>query len=203
MCGVVIGLSASSFGASSYFLTRPEGNWLVDSPRFVPALADAIAARGGLVGIFLTHRDDIADAARWAERFGARRVIHRRDAGAAPGAETLLDGTDAVTLAPGLVALPTPGHTAGHAVLIADDVHCFTGDHLWFSRRQQRLIASRSVCWHSWREQTESMARLAEQRFAWVLPGHGQRVQLAHEEMRGELRALAERMRAEAAGDDW
>src|SRR3954469_22510432 len=72
----------SSFGANSYFLVRPEGNWLVDSPRFVPALVAAIAARGGLAGIFLTHRDDVADAARWAERFGAARVIHRRDADA-------------------------------------------------------------------------------------------------------------------------
>ncbi len=192
----------SSFGGNSYLLLRPGGNWLIDSPRFVPQLASAIAAHGGVARIFLTHRDDVADAERWARRFGARRVIHRRDADAAGGAEEVIDGDDPVALAPGLVALPTPGHTAGHMVLIADDEYCFSGDHLWWSRRQGRLIASRAVCWHSWREQTASMARLAERRFTWVLPGHGQRVRLPAEGMRSGLRALAAAMADGAHGGD-
>jgi hypothetical protein len=40
------------------------------------------------------------------------------------------------------------------------------------------------------------MARLADFSFAWVLPGHGQRVFLPPENMRQELLALVERMRA-------
>ncbi len=193
----------SSFGANSYFIQRADGNWLVDAPRWMPALADAFAARGGLAGIFLTHRDDVADAARYAERFGARRVIHRRDESAAPGAEVLLEGEDARELAPGLVAVPTPGHTAGHCVLHVDDEFLFTGDHLWWSRKQGRLVASRSVCWHSWPEQTRSVERLRELRFSWILPGHGQRAHAAPERMRDGVAALALRMRAESAGDDW
>jgi hypothetical protein len=47
------------------------------------------------------------------------------------------------------------------------------------------------------------MARLAERRFEWVLPGQGQRAHLEPEAMRGALRALAARMRDEAVGDDW
>jgi glyoxylase-like metal-dependent hydrolase (beta-lactamase superfamily II) len=101
------------------------------------------------------------------------------------------------------MALPTPGHTAGHAVLIADERHCFTGDHLWFSRRMQRLNASRSVCWHSWPDQCRSMERLAERRFEWVLPGHGERMRLPFERMRAEVIALAGRMRGESDGDEW
>jgi hypothetical protein len=39
------------------------------------------------------------------------------------------------------------------------------------------------------------MAKLLDYRFEWVLPGHGQRVQLAPEEMRRQLAALVQRMR--------
>jgi hypothetical protein len=40
------------------------------------------------------------------------------------------------------------------------------------------------------------MRRLADFRFEWVLPGHGQRVHLAADEMRREMRALVDRMAA-------
>jgi glyoxylase-like metal-dependent hydrolase (beta-lactamase superfamily II) len=34
---------------------------------------------------------------------------------------------------------------------------------------------SRSVCWYSWSKQVESLRRLLDFRFEWVLPGHGRR----------------------------
>src|SRR5438045_4195901 len=64
--------SEDSFGASAWFVQRAEGNVLVDSPRFTEALAAPIADAGGIAHVVLTHRDDVADAHRWAERFGAR-----------------------------------------------------------------------------------------------------------------------------------
>jgi glyoxylase-like metal-dependent hydrolase (beta-lactamase superfamily II)/ferredoxin len=196
--------SASSYGASSYLLQHPQGNWLIDAPRWVPALAEAIAGLGGLAGIFLTHRDDVADAARYARRFQARRVIHRADADAMPDAEQVLDGDAAVAVAAGLTALPLPGHTAGSMALLADDTYAFTGDHVWWSRVQQRLVASRSVCWHSWSAQTRSMERLAGQRFRALLPGHGGRRLLADAAtMQAEVAAVAARMRADGDADAW
>ena len=30
--------SPKSFGGNSYFIEHPEGNWLVDSPKFLPQL---------------------------------------------------------------------------------------------------------------------------------------------------------------------
>ena len=57
--------------------------------------------------------------------------------------------------------------------------------------------ASRAYCWHSWREQTASIRRLLALRFAWVLPGHGDRVGLTPDAMRGALAALVERMAAD------
>ena len=68
--------SGKSFGASSYLLLREGGNIMVDSPRFDPRLAGKIEALGGADWIFLTHRDDVADHARWAARLGARRIMH-------------------------------------------------------------------------------------------------------------------------------
>src|SRR6266545_5011786 len=56
----------SSFGAASWLVVRPGGNVLVDSPRFARPLAERIRALGGARWLFLTHRDDVADHARWA-----------------------------------------------------------------------------------------------------------------------------------------
>ncbi|MBZ0254304.1 MAG: ferredoxin, partial [Candidatus Methylomirabilis sp.] len=103
----------ASFGANSYFVRHPEGNWLIDAPRFLPFLAKKIEALGGLRYIFLTHRDDVADAGKYAERFGAERVIHRADASAAPGAEVLLEGEAPRAFGKDFLILPTPGHTRG------------------------------------------------------------------------------------------
>lgn len=45
-----------SFGATSYLVVRPEGNILVDSPRFNPVLVRQIESLGGIKHIFLTHK---------------------------------------------------------------------------------------------------------------------------------------------------
>ena len=64
--------SESSFGAWSYLILRPEnegGNLLVDSPRFAGQLVKKIAAMGGARKMFLSHSDDVADQARFTEKF--------------------------------------------------------------------------------------------------------------------------------------
>ncbi len=40
--------SEKSYGAASYLIVRPEGNILVDSPRFVPPLVKNLEAMGGI-----------------------------------------------------------------------------------------------------------------------------------------------------------
>ncbi len=186
--------SEKSFGGNSYFIRHPEGNWLVDSPRYLPYLARRLEELGGVQHIFLTHRDDVADAEKYARRFGSRRVIHRAELAAQPDAERVLDGQGAVELGPELLAIPTPGHTRGHCVLLYQNRFLFTGDHLSWSRKEKQLHASRRVCWYSWVEQKESLARLQAYRFEWVLPGHGQRVKLAPAEMQQALGALLARL---------
>ena len=164
----------SSFGAWSYFVERPEGNVLVDSPRAAGPLLSALAARGGVATLFLTHRDDVADHEALHRRFGCERVLHGNDVTARTReVERQLQGTDPIRLADDLLAIPTPGHTRGHAVLLYRDRFLFTGDHLAWSRRRGRLVAFRDACWYSWDEQIRSMERLLDHRFEWVLPGHG------------------------------
>lgn len=182
--------SPKTYGGNSYFIRHPDGNWLVDSPKFLPQLVRQFRAIGGVANIFLTHRDDVADAERYALEFGSRRFIHRAELTSQPDAEVILDGDQPLKLAPGFTAVPTPGHTAGHCVLLFDDRFLFTGDHLSFDRRNQRLSASRDYCWYSWAKQIESIQLLTKYQFEWVLPGHGQRVQLPNDEMRTQLLEL-------------
>lgn len=181
--------SEKSFGGSSYFVRHPAGNWLIDSPRYVEGLARRLEAMGGVTHIFLTHRDDVADAGKWARRFGARRVIHQLELSAQPDAEVVLEGDEPVGLDEEFLAIPTPGHTRGHTVLLHREF-LFSGDHLWWSRERRRLHAARSVCWYSWPKQVASLERLIAHRFEWVLPGHGERVRLPHQEVRRQLREL-------------
>lgn len=186
--------SPKSFGGSSYFIRHAAGNWLIDSPKFLPQLVKKFAAWGGISRIFLTHRDDVADAARYAARFGAQRIIHRAELSSQPGAEIVLDGAEPQELSPGFVAIPTPGHTAGHLALLHDGRYLFTGDHLWWLPDERQLDASEEYCWHSWGQQRESLARLLAHSFEWVFPGHGSRVHLPAAEMQDQLRGLVERL---------
>jgi glyoxylase-like metal-dependent hydrolase (beta-lactamase superfamily II)/ferredoxin len=188
--------SESSFGASSYFIRRREGNVLIDSPRFAPPLARRIEEMGGLRFMFLTHRDDVADHSKWAARFGAERLLHRDDiASSTSGVERALTGRDAISLADDLLAIPTPGHTRGHTALLYKNRYLFSGDHLWWSDERRSLYASRGVCWDSWSEQTRSMERLLDYKFEWVLPGHGRRARADSKRMRQMLIACIAHMK--------
>ena len=186
----------SSFGAAAWLLVRPGGNVLVDSPRFARPLLERIEALGGARWMFLTHRDDVADHARWAEALGCQRVLHERDVSAGTrSVERQLRGAGPTVLADGLVAIPVPGHTAGSCALAADKRYLFTGDHLW-GDAAGALGAARSVCWYDWGEQGRSMERLVAHRFTWVFPGHGRPWRAGSpREASAAVAALAARMR--------
>jgi glyoxylase-like metal-dependent hydrolase (beta-lactamase superfamily II) len=190
--------SPKSFGGNSYFIRHADGNWLIDSPKFLKPLVRQFEALGGIARIFLTHRDDVADAQHYAEHFGSRRIIHREELASQPGAEEILEGEGPWELAPGFRAIFTPGHTCGHCVLLLHERFLFTGDHLDWDRDAGHLSASEDYCWYSWPKQAESMAQLAEHPFEWVLPGHGQKVHLPAAEMQPEMRRLVQWMKSGA-----
>jgi glyoxylase-like metal-dependent hydrolase (beta-lactamase superfamily II)/ferredoxin len=189
--------SPKSYGGNSYFIRDPGGNWLIDSPKFIAPLVHRLELLGGIRYIFLTHRDDIADARKYARHFGSRRIIHRAELSAQPDAEVVLKSDQPEELSPGFLAIPTPGHTEGHSCLLFDRF-LFTGDHLAWDRDEKRLTAFRDYCWFSWTKQTESMDRLAKYPFEWILPGHGQRIHLSVADASREMRDLVNRMKAKS-----
>lgn len=178
--------SRNSYGAASYLIRRPQGNVLIDSPRYAASLVKRLEELGGVSTMFLTHRDDVADHEKFHDHFGCRRIIHKADARGI-AAEQIIDGQEPVSLDQELLAVPVPGHTRGHVVLLYRDKFLFTGDHLAWSDERDALIAFRSVAWYSWPEQTQSMKRLLDLRFEWVLPGHGRRGHLPANLMRQKL----------------
>lgn len=182
--------SEASYGAASYLIRRPTGNVLVDSPRFARVLADRIAELGGVRWMVLTHQDDVADHAKFRDRFACERVIHRADVrGATRDCERIIDGD--TELADDLRLICVPGHTRGSIALLHGEV-LFTGDHLWATDDQTGLEAGRDVCWYSWPEQRKSIAKLTEYRFTVVLPGHGRRfIAPEAEAMRAAVRAAS------------
>jgi glyoxylase-like metal-dependent hydrolase (beta-lactamase superfamily II) len=54
----------------------------------------------------------------------------------------------------------------------------------------------RSATWFDWAAQVRSTERLARERLAWVLPGHGRRARVPAEEMPAALRRCIEWMQA-------
>jgi glyoxylase-like metal-dependent hydrolase (beta-lactamase superfamily II)/ferredoxin len=182
----------ASFGAHSYLAIRKSGNLLIDSPRYARGLVDRFSELGGVAHVLLTHRDDVADADRYAKRFGARVWIHEADADAAPYATDIVRGDDVAAVAPGVRAIPVPGHTRGSLAFEDDRGHLFTGDSLSWNEDRKGLDVFGSHTWYSWPALTASMARLASvARFSWVLPGHGKWGQAAPDEMTRQLARLA------------
>ena len=189
--------SESSFGAISYYVA--DSKILVDSPRFALPLVRNIEAMGGVRWLLLTHQDDVADHQKFHDHFGCQRVLHRDDVrGRTASVERQPEGLDPIEVAENVLMIPTPGHTKGHSVFLYRDKFLFTGDHLAWDERGQRLYAFHDACWYSWSEQAESMRRLLDYRFEWVLPGHGRPIQLDAERMHRELERCVAWMRRRA-----
>jgi glyoxylase-like metal-dependent hydrolase (beta-lactamase superfamily II)/ferredoxin len=192
--------SEASFGAWSYLIVRPKeqgGNVLVDSPRFNAPLVKRIERMGGVSLMFLSHRDDIADHAKFSAHFHMPRIMHKEEAAAARGIERIISGNDPVRIDDDLEIIPTPGHTRGHQVLLYRNKVLFTGDTLAWSPERETLTAFRDVCWYSWAEQTRSLGKLLAYRFEWVLPGHGRIGHGTSEEMHAHLERCVARMKRE------
>ena len=184
--------SEKSFGANSFFIEHPDGNWLVDSPRYLAHLVEAFEQRGGIAYIFLTHRDDVADAEKYATHFGAKRIIHRADVEAAPDAEWIIEEADSLQVMPQFQIIPVPGHTAGSMALLYKNRFLFTGDHLWWDSAQKMLGAPSRLVWRK-HVLADSIRKLLDYPFEWVLAGHGDRMHLPAHEMHAQLQALVGR----------
>ncbi len=168
--------SAKSYGAASYLLLHPQGNILIDSPRYNGPLVKSIFKLGGVRYLFLSHQDDVADHQQFADEFSCERIMHTADlTSGTQNVEIQLSGSEPHALYPDVHILPTPGHTAGHLVLHAFQRYLFSGDHVAWSARLQQLYAFKNHCWYDWDQQISSMEALHAIDFEWVLPAHGRR----------------------------
>lgn len=187
--------SPDSYGGAGWLLVRGDGrgNVMVDAPRFNPVLAKRVEALGGVEYIFLTHKDDVADHAKWAQHFGAKRVIHAGEATAQQGTdacEVMLEGEGPWPFPDGdadLTIVRTPGHTRDHCVLLsAAHRALFSGDHLSGAEEEEvawkldgRLFVYTEFNWWSVPEQLRSVEKLLAYDWLHVLPGHGAPARLA------------------------
>ncbi len=191
--------SESSFGGWSYLIVRPEsegGNLMIDSPRFATQLVKRLEQMCGVRQMLLTHRDDIADHELFRKKCGCDRVMHADDGARKIGIERTIEGENAIRLDDDLLVIPTPGHTRGHMVFLYKEKFLFTGDHLAWSPARQTLTAFPSVAWYSWPRQIESMAKLTDYDFEWVLPGHGSLHHDTRQNMRYHLQSCIAWMKA-------
>ncbi len=178
----------NSYGAASYLIQRSEGNVLVDSPRWAPPLVKRMEEMGGIRYLYLTHRDDVADHQKFHDHFGCDRILHSDDISSGTrNVEVQLTGSEQFALDPELLIIPIPGHSKGHTALLYKHKFLFSGDHLSWSDKLKQLVAFREVCWYSWPKQIQSMRKLANYSFEWVLPGHGRRHHADLETMRGQM----------------
>lgn len=166
--------SKESYGASSFLITHPDGNILIDSPRFHPLLVKELEDLGGVQFMLLTHQDDVADHELFSAHFGSERFMHQDDINSdTRRVEHQLKGYEPIELFKDLLMIPTPGHSRGHAVYLYKNEFLFTGDHIFYNQDEEKLTASRNVCWYSWPQQVASTEKLLNYSFEWVLPGHG------------------------------
>ena len=122
--------------------------------------------------------------------------IHAADADATPYATVIVDGDDAVTISPGAVTIPVPGHTEGSAVFHVDDRWLFTGDTLHWNHRRGELDVTPEQTFYSWAVLADSMDRLAQLRVEWVFAGHGKWHSVGSADYAAQMARLGDDMRA-------
>ncbi|XP_051116157.1 uncharacterized protein LOC127241266 isoform X2 [Andrographis paniculata] len=184
--------SEKSFGAASYFITRPQGNILIDSPRYTEQLASNIKKMGGAKYMFLTHKDDIADHDKWSKELGCQRIFHSEEVSPRTSdVEIKLEGNGPWNIDDDIALIHTPGHTEG-SVCLLDKTRkvLFVGDHLLVNEDGE-LSISEHYNWFSVPIQLKSVEKLLDLDFEWILPGHGRRAEFRDAEEKNQvLRAL-------------
>ncbi|KAH7842248.1 hypothetical protein Vadar_003190 [Vaccinium darrowii] len=169
--------SEKSYGAASYLIIHPEGNILVDSPRYTERLASNIETLGGVRYMFLTHKDDVADHEKWSKRFRCDRILHSKEVEfSTADVEIKLEGNGPWDLGRDIELVYTPGHSEGSVCLFYKPLKTlFTGDHLMMN--ETRLSIGERYNWFSVPMQLKSVSILVELDFEWILPGHGRRAE--------------------------
>lgn len=167
-----------TFGATSYFISHPQGNIMVDCPKYKEILARKIDMLGGVRYLFLTHKDDVGEHDKWAKRFNCERIMHVGDVDyRTADVERKLHGDGPWTINSDIELVHTPGHTEGSVCLYYKPMKVlFTGDHLYKSGNTGELGMALMYNKQSVSLQMDSVRKLLDPNFNWILPGHGRRI---------------------------
>ncbi len=160
-----------SFGGVSYLVDSGGGTFMVDVPEYLGPNLDFIEEKGAPEFIFLTHRDDVADAEMFREKFGSKLVIHESEEYAVKRPDIRFG--DSLEMGEARI-LHTPGHSPGSSCLYYEKGRAlFTGDHV--VTRNGKLAVENFYWTYDYRKQIESARRLLDLDFEFILCGHGGR----------------------------
>jgi glyoxylase-like metal-dependent hydrolase (beta-lactamase superfamily II) len=114
----------------TWFIDHEAGGILVDPQDFVPPTAVAVDRLGGASVLFITHGESVADVCKFKERYRARIVMHRADAGAVKRCAVDVPFETDFSVFQGVRALHVGVHTPGSAMLyvMRDRGYLFAGD---------------------------------------------------------------------------
>lgn len=188
--------SPKSAGANAYFIQRRDGNWLVSTPKYVPQIVSKFEQLGGVKYIFLTHRDDVGESAKYRQKFGSEVIVHEYDLECFPNAEIVVQGSDVSTMGSAFQIIPTAGHTEGHIMLLYRNHFLFSGDSLRHDLDTDKIETWNPYwTWYSYLEQANSIAELTKFNFSWILTSHGGRVRREPPLLKEEIREAADEAR--------
>ncbi|KAJ1692486.1 hypothetical protein LUZ63_009184 [Rhynchospora breviuscula] len=125
------------------------------SPKYKEILAPKFDMLGGVHYMPLTHKDDVGEHDKWAQRLKDYRIAD---------AERNLNGDGPWTIGSDFELVYSPGHTEGSVCLYYKQMKIiFAGDHLDRSGETVRL-------------QLYGVKKLSDLDFNWIFPGHGRRI---------------------------
>lgn len=158
---------------------------MVDVPDFVEQNLWLIEEKGAPEFIFLTHRDDVADAVMFREKFGSKLIIHETEKYAVRKPDFTFKDSYQIGDA---TIIHTPGHSPGSSsqYYTASKV-MFTGDHVTADRGKP--VAEDFSWTYNYELQLASARKLLGYDFEYILAGHGGRwlIPNARNELRGFL----------------
>ena len=174
-----------SFGGISYLVVSDGMNFMVDVPEYVEKNRGFIEEKGAPEFIFLTHRDDVADAVMFREKFGCKLIIHETEKYAVRKPDITFK--DSYQIGNALI-IHTPGHSPGSSSLYyTGSKVMFTGDHVTADRGKP--VAEDFSWTYDYRLQLQSARKLLQYDFDYILAGHGGRwlITNAGNELKGFL----------------
>ena len=160
-----------SFGGISYLVKSQSGNFMVDVPEYFHRHLEFIESAGVPDFIFLTHRDDVAEAVSFRKKFGSKLIIHESEESAIGEADIIFGRNYILSSAE---IIHTPGHSPGSSTLyLREGQVMFTGDHITANRGMP--VAEEFSWTYNFGLQLESAWKLLDFEFEYILAGHGGR----------------------------